>query len=290
MSTIDGIGKGHDRRARAWVFVIIAAAVIMYIPTLGYLRDKWIEDAQYSLGFLVPLVSGYFVWKKWPDTAGLTKSPSIWGLVLILIGLLLHLSGTLLDLSGPSGVSIIIVLIGGCLYFHGKGLLKLMAFPLAYMVFMIPVPGGLIDRVGLPMQLLASGSTAHILSFLGLDVSRAGIQISVEGYQFEVAPACSGMSSLVALVGVSAVFAYLTRLRPALKWTLFALSLPIALAANIVRITTIALVGYQWGWENAMHIYHDWSSPILFLVAIILLFVINWGFEWLSARRTTASS
>lgn len=288
MSTIGGTGKGHDRRARVWVFAIITAAVIMYIPTIFYLRDKWTQDAQYSLGFLVPFVSGYFVWKKWPEAVKLTKSPSIWGLAIILFGLLLHLSGTLLDLSGPSGVSIIIMLVGGCLYFHGKGLLKLMAFPLAYMIFMVPVPGGLIDRLGLPMQLLASGSTAHLLKLMGLDVYRAGIQLTVDGYKFEVAPACSGMSSLVALVGVSAVFAYLTRLRPAYKWALFAFSLPIALAANIVRITTIALVGYQWGWENAMHIYHEWSSPLLFLVAIALLFAINWGFEWLSARRTTA--
>ncbi|MHB9036655.1 MAG: exosortase/archaeosortase family protein [Armatimonadota bacterium] len=288
MSTSKNVTKLPGRRMNLWLLSVVVVAAIMYIPTFRFLWAKWMEDAQYSLGFLVPLVSGYFFWKKWPEVPKLTASPSAWGLVLILIGLFLHLAGTLLDVSGPSGVSIIIVLVGGCLYFLGKGLLKLMAFPLAYMIFMIPVPGGLIDRVGLPMQLLASGATAHILSIIGLDVSRAGIQITVDGYQFEVAPACSGMSSLVALVGVSAVFAYMTSLRPAYKWTLFALSLPIALAANIVRITTIALVGYQWGWENAMHIYHDWSSPLLFMVAIVLLFAINGGFEWLSARRTTA--
>jgi exosortase/archaeosortase family protein len=96
------------------------------------------------------------------------------------------------------------------------------------------------------------------------------------------------MSALVALVGVTAVFASITRLPAKYKWALFSLSLPIALAANVVRITSIALVGYFWDWEKAMSIYHDWSSPILFLVAIIQLFIINWGFEWLSARRTTS--
>ena len=95
------------------------------------------------------------------------------------------------------------------------------------------------------------------------------------------------MSSLVALVGVTAVFAYITRLATPLKWVLFAFALPVALAANIVRITTIALLGHYWDWEKAMSIYHDMSSPLLFIVAIVLLFAISGGLEWLSARRTT---
>lgn len=287
MSSTESNTQVSAQRDRYWLYAVIAVAILMYIPTFRYLWGKWMEDAQYSLGFLVPLVCGYFTWKKWPEISGLKRWPSIWGVILIAFGLALHLAGEVLDVSGPSALSIIIVLIGGCLYFHGKYLVKLLAFPLAYTIFAIPLPGGLIDRVGLPMQLLASGATAKILGLLGLDVTRAGIQLSVDGYNFEVAPACSGMSSLVALVGVTAVFAYITRLPIKYKWFLFCLSLPIALAANIIRITTIALVGSEWGWEVAMKVYHEWSSPLLFMVAILLLFAINWGLEWLSARRTT---
>jgi len=280
-------GKVASPRERYWLIAVVAAAVIMYLPTFRYLWGKWIEDSQYSLGFLVPFVCGYFVWKKWPEARSLERSPSAWGLLVIVLGLLLHLAGMLLDVSGPSSLSILIVVIGFCLYLHGKALLKLMAFPIAFMIFMIPIPGGLIDRVGLPMQLLASSATAKILGLFISDVSRAGIQINVAGYQFVVAPACSGLSSLVALVGVTAVFAYLTRLSPPLKWALFAFSLPVALAANIVRITSIGLLGYFWDWDKAMTIYHEFASPLLFLIAIVLLFAINGGLEWLSARRTT---
>ncbi len=276
----------RDRWRIAGIAVICVA---MYIPTFRYLWGKWMEDTQYSLAYLVPFVSGYFIWKKWPEVISLKRSPSVFGLVLIVLALLMHLVGVVLDVSGPSSVSIIVLLIGGCLYFHSAGLLKVLAFPLAYTVFMIPLPGGIIDRVGLPMQLLASGSTAGLLHLLGVDVTRTGIQLSVDGYAFQVAPACSGMSSLVALVGVTAVFAYITTLPTRYKWALFLLSLPIALIANIARITSIALVGYEWDWDKAMHVYHHWSSPMLFLVAIIELFIINWGFEWLSTRRTTSS-
>lgn len=280
--------QSQSSRERWWILAACVLCVVMYAHTFRFLWGKWLTDAQYSLAYLVPFVSGYFVWKKWPEVVKAKRSPAVVGLLLIVLALLMHLAGTVLDVSGPSALSIIVLLVGACLYFHGKGLVRALAFPLAYMVFMIPLPGGLIDRVGLPMQILASKSTAGLLSLCRIDVVRSGIQLSVDGYRFEVAPACSGMSSLVALVGVTAVFAYITSLPPRYKWGLFALSLPIALIANVVRITSIALVGYFWDWDRAVSIYHDWSSPILFVAAITQLFIISWGFEWLSARRTTS--
>lgn len=272
---------------RAWLLAAIVAAAIMYVPTFDYLWHRWRADAQYSLAFLVPFVSGYFVWKKWPEVRSLKRLPSNAGLALLIVAVLLHLTGVVLDISGPSGVSLIISLIGFCLYFHGAALVRTLAFPLAYTVFMIPIPGGVLDLVGFPLQLWASGSTAAILRLMGLEVTRNGVELWVAGAQYQVAEACSGMSSLVALVGVTAVFAYITRLPTVYKWVLFALALPVALASNVVRITTIALVGHQWGQEAALNIYHDWSSPILFFAAVLMLFVINRGLEWLSGRRNT---
>jgi exosortase len=152
----------------------------------------------------------------------------------------------------------------------------------------VPIPGGIIDMVGRPLQLYASNSTAFLLRVLGLEVAQEGVNLSVPGFDFEVAVACSGMSSLVALIGVTAVFAYVTRLPNKHRWAIFCLSLPIALVANTIRISTIALVGYWYGKDAAMDIFHDWGSPILFVVAIIVLFLISWGFEWLNARRTTS--
>lgn len=273
-----------------WIIIAIFLAVAMYLPTFRTLWGKWMQDSQYSLGYLVPLVCAYFVWRKWPEIKRIKRAPAAWGLLLILFALILHIAGVILDVSGPSELSIIVLIIGACIYFVGINLVKVLAFPLAYMLFMIPVPGGVLDRLGLPMQILASASTAFLLRLIGIEVVRAGIQLSVEGFTFEVAQACSGMSSLVALIGVTAVFAYITNLPTKLKWVLFALSLPIALAANIVRITSISLVGYYWDWDVALQIYHDYSSPLLFLATVLLLFFINWGFEWLSVGRTTSQS
>jgi exosortase len=201
----------------------------------------------------------------------------------------MHIGGSILDISGPSSLSILLYIVGACIYFHGLPLMKVIWFPLAYLIFAVPFPGGVTDTVGFPLQLWASGATAHLLSAIGLEVTRSGVNLSVPGFDFQVAEACSGMSSLVALVGVTAVFAYVTRLPSAMKWLLFFLAIPIALVANVARITTIALVGYYTGAGDATVVYHHWSSPILFLVAVVLLFVISRGLEWLSTRRSISS-
>jgi len=288
MSTSDETIKPTRRSDLPWIAAIGIVATVMYVPAFQYLWKRWMDDAQYSLAPIVPFVSGYFLWKKWPEVVKLKRSPSIWGLTLIVFAVVLHLLGVVLDISGPSGASVFLTILGGCLYFHSKTLVRTLWFPIAYMSFMIPIPGGVLDLVGVPLQLWASGSTAAILSVFGMEVTRSGVNLSVPGFDFQVAQACSGMSSLVALVGVTAGFAYTCRLPARQKWVLFCLALPIAMAANIVRIITIALVGYQWGADAAMNIYHDWSSPILFLAAICFMFAVSGVMDWFNGRRSMA--
>lgn len=286
MTKVNKLAK-QDRSRTIWLLAIVAAYLVLYIPTFTYLWNRWKNDSQYSLAYLVPFVSGYFAWKLWKQAKSTQRSTSVWGLIIIIAALFIHMAGTILDVAVVSAISIFACLIGGCLYFRGSDFTRTLWFPLAYTLFMIPLPEGITDMIGFPMQLWASTSTAQILKILGIEVTRNGVNMSVPGFNFEVAAACSGMSSLVALVGVSAVFAYITNLPNKYRWALFALSLPIALAANVVRITTIALVGYWAGADAAMNIYHEWSSPILFIAAILFLYVISRGFEWLNGRRTT---
>jgi len=287
MDQVKKPNKSYQSREAQWLCAVGVLAIVLYLPTFRYLWNRWMSDSQYSLAYLVPFVSGYFGWKLWGMARRQPRSSSAFGMALIVLAMLAHLVGSLLDVAILSGASVFVCLIGGCLYLRGTAFTRVMWFPLAYIVFMIPVPEGLTDMVGFPLQLWASASTARILDLLGIEVARNGVNLSVSGFDFQVAAACSGMSSLVALIGTTAVFAYITKLPNRYRWALFALSLPIALAANVVRITTIALVGYGIGAHAAIDIYHDWSSPILFMAAIMLLFAFSRGFEWLNDRRTT---
>lgn len=280
-------GTSSLRGERIWLAATLLAAVVMYNRTLAYFAEAWRSESQYSLAWLVPFVSGYFVWKKWPQVRSTPGSPTGWGLGLIATALVMHLGGTLLDVSGPSSISLLLYIAGCCLYLHGPGLVRTLAFPLAYLIFAVPIPGGVTDAVGFPMQLWASGASAAVLRSAGLSVVRNGVNLSVGGFDLQVAEACSGMSSLVALTGVAALFAYLTDLRPAQKWALFSLAVPIALAANVVRIAAVALAGCLWGPDFAAGVFHGWSSPILFFTAIAILFGVYRGMEWLNTRRTS---
>lgn len=289
MTATESTTEMRCNRELYWLGVVIVLATVMYATTFRYLWDKWMTDTQYSLAFLVPLVSGYFVKKQWQHALSAKRASSKWGLVLIALALVMHLMGVVLDVSGPSSFSVLVFIIGSMLYFHGPNLLRALWFPTAYLFFMIPIPGGILDLIGFPLQLWASGASETLLHVVGIsDIYRSGVNMRVGDFDFQVAEACSGLSSLVALIGVTAVFAYITRLPNAYKWLLFALAVPIALAANVVRVTTIALVAVQWGEDAAMNAYHDYSSPVLFVAEICLLFLISWGLEWLSGRRTTS--
>jgi len=266
-----------------WVLLVIIT--IIYLTAIRDLVSSWITDSQYSLGFFAPVVSVYFTWKRWPELKRIERSSSAWGIVLMVIAILLRLAGAVLGLSKLSFISIPAIIIGLCLYLLGARMTRLLAFSLAFTIFMLPDPLGLTAWLGQPMQLFASSCSAHLLNLLGIETAQSGIRLTVEGFRFDVALACSGMSSLIALIAVTAVIAYTSRLPNNYRWMLFSFAVPIAIIASVVRITTIALVGCEWGWGFAIDAYHHWSSLLLFAVAIILLFILNRGLEWLSAAR-----
>ena len=106
------------RAETIWLLVVILSAVVLYLRTFAYCWKEWNQESQYSLAFLVPFVSGYFLWKAWPQVRMMQRTPSAWGLMLIVAALLMHVGGTVLDISGPSSVSIILYLVGACIYFR----------------------------------------------------------------------------------------------------------------------------------------------------------------------------
>lgn len=284
METIEN--KVNNKESMFWLFAIGIISIVFYAQTFVTFWEKWSTNAQYSMAPLVPFVSGFFAYSLWDKVKKAEKCENRWGLVLIIFALLMHIVGSALDITGPSGISVLIFGIGLIMYFHSFEIVKVLWFPLAYLLFAIPLPGGLIDIVGLPLQLYASAGTTALLKLLGIEVARSGVNLWVPGFEFKVAIECSGMSSLVALIGVIAVLAYISRIPNLYKWILFALALPVAFAANVVRITTIALVGYYFSADAATDIYHDWSSPILFMSAIAMMLTLSWFFEKISMRSS----
>ena len=267
--------------------VIGVLFVALYATTFAYfLIPRWMKDpaAQHSW-LIIPIALGitYMIRAR---LARIPVSSHPGGLAVMGIALVLHLFEKAMDLNGPSPLSIPIFVAGAVWYFLGTKFLRELAFPIAYLLFMIPIPGGFTEVVSFPLRLLATGGSKHIAQFFGVDVYGSGMNLEFnqprgfEHINLEVADPCSGLHSLVAIKALHAITAYLTRLKLGWKWVLFMCAIPIALAANLTRISLIILIGAYGDKKFAETVFHEYSSPVLFVIAFAILISIGRFMEW----------
>ena len=276
--------------------VIGALFLGLYGPTFAFMMGRWQTDEAYQHGWLVIPVALAVVWFRQDKLKGLPLRSHPAGLWVMALALLMHLFEKAVDLNGPSPLSIPIFVAGAVLYFAGWQYLKELAFPIAYLVFMIPIPGGFTELVSFPLRMLATNLSKIVAGWFGVHVYGAGMHIEFgqpygnEWIPLEVADPCSGLHSVMAIKALHAIFAYTTRLRIGWKWFLFFCALPIALLSNLTRIVGIILIGAYWNRDIAVGLFHSYSPFILYPIAIVILISIGRLLEWLTVPRTTPSS
>ena len=229
----------------------------------------------FSHGFLIPIVSFYFVYERRKQLFALSSSTAWRGFGLIIFGILLFLLGNLATEYFTMRFSMLVVLGGIILFLLGKEFYKSLLFPLVFLIFMIPIPSVLMDRITFPMQLFASKVAARSLYLFGIPVLREGNIIQMANTSLEVAEACSGIRSLISLLALSVVFAFLSQ-KTTLKRVLLILStFPIAIIANAARVTGTGILAHHYGDKVAQGFFHGFSGWILFVVAFICLFIVG---------------
>ena len=167
--------------------------------------------------------------------------------------------------------SFIVVLAGLVWLILGTAFLRELAFPLAFLVFMIPLPAIVMNAVAFPLQLFAAQTATFCMQAAGIPVLREGNVITLAATTLEVAEACSGIRSLQALLALGAVYGYFTQKAAWKKWALVLLSVPIAIAANAFRVAGTGFLAHYWGSEMAQGFYHGFAGWIVFVVAFALL-------------------
>jgi exosortase len=257
----------------------LASAYFRQVPALGLVR--------LPLLFLHVVIFSaavfYVAWRASCVEAGAGAAPAGWtsyagGLALLVFFLLLHFAAV----RGGEFPQISMVSFLGCLvaffwYFYGWRVARLFVFPLAFMIFTLPMEW-IEDRFGLPAQMFATKHSVGIMTFLGLKVQMIGktsFLIIKDGMQmdFDVAAPCSGLKSLVALTAISATYGYLTQKNTTKMIVIMACGPFIAILANLVRLVAVGVVAQFWGREWAMEV-HDRALPI-YILAILLLLVID---------------
>ncbi len=255
--------------------VLLASLGLLYFRVVQYLVRDWIHLPDFSHGFLIPIVSLYFVYERRKQLSVINPSSSWTGLGLIILGALLLLLGNLATEYFTMRFSILVVFGGIVLFLLGKEFLKMLLFPIAFLIFMIPIPSILMDRMTFPMQLFASKVAANTLYLVGIPVLREGNVMLLANTSLEVAEACSGIRSLISLLALSVVFAYISQ-KATWKRVIVVLStFPIAIIANAARVSGTGILAHYYGDSVAQGFFHGFSGWILFVVAFVCLFVVG---------------
>lgn len=258
---------------RNYIILIASLLILVYLPTLIDLVTDWATDGNYSHGFLVPIIAGYLIWRKRREVAELEKSTSRLGLAIVLIGMILFVLGNGASEYFTVRFSLVVTIFGLILYLYGKRIIHSTWFEILFLFFMIPIPYVIYFSATFPMQLLASKVTVSILNFIGMSVVRQGNIIHLPNQSLEVAEACSGMRSLISLLALGAIYAYLTQKKLSAKIVLFLSTIPIAVLGNIFRVFLTAIIVYTSDINVTEGATHFLMGSSVFVVAFILLFI-----------------
>jgi exosortase len=255
------------------IICLLVAAV--YYQVLGKLVSDWWNIPDFSHGFLVPLFAAFLVWEK-RETLRRTKIAPAWsGIAVITLGLVVLLLGVYGSELFLSRVSLIILLAGLVLTFGGWQLLKQLRFVLLVLFLAIPLPAIVFNQITFPLQILASKLASDLLPFFGVPVLREGNVIQLPMMKLEVAEACSGIRSLMSLFTLSVFYGYFMEKSVSRRVVIILASIPIAIAANAVRILGTGLCVQYWDPDKALGFFHEFSGWVIFLVSLACLYLVH---------------
>jgi exosortase len=252
-----------------------AAFVALFLDVGRSLVSDWSTDDNYSHGFLVVPVALYLAWERRDELIATPGRPSALGLLVMVASLVVLGAGTLGAELFLTRVAIVGALAGIVLYAFGWMHLRLLAFPLAFLLLMIPLPAILFNQIALPLQLLASQVGEAGLRAFGVPVLREGNVMLLANTTLEVAEACSGIRSLISLLTLGIVYGYFMDSRSWVRWVLALSTVPIAVVTNGARVAGTGIAAHRYGPEAAEGFLHTFSGWLVFVSALGLLFALR---------------
>jgi exosortase len=258
----------------AWGSVLIGSLVAAaYYRVLAKLVTDWWQIPDFSHGFLVPIFAAYLVWAKRKTLLDTRLAPTWSGIVVVVLGLVILLLGVFGAELFLSRISLVILLAGLVLCFGGWPLLKELRFVLLVLLLAIPIPAIIFNEITLPLQILASKLASALLPLFGVPVLREGNVIELPAMKLEVAEACSGIRSLMSLFTLAVFYGYFLEKSFLRRAVLALATIPIAIAANAVRILGAGLCVQYWDPDKATGFFHEFSGLVMFLVSLGCLFI-----------------
>lgn len=275
----DTVGGDEKQEKRPRVFtpltaVVGALFVVCFWSYLKWMWDVWMQSEYYGHGPLIPLISAYLIYARREQFVEAGGGLKYLGVPPLVVGMAIFLAAVYLDVNFIQGFAMIMVLGGTVLLLWGWGRTKVIIFPLAFLLFMVPTGRLLVTQFSNPLQTHAAAVAAKSVALIGMPVELHGTTIAIPDYTFEVAQACSGLKSTIAMSALGALFAYLAAGPMWKRVVLFVAAAPVALAANAARITFTLILGRAFGSEAAEGFFHTLSGLMVFVLALIGLFLV----------------
>lgn len=295
-------------RCPGWYLLPALAVALLWVywPTLAELAGRWSNESRYSHGFLVPLFAVFLLWARRDMLPALEQlQPSWWGLLVLAAGLGVRFVGVYIYQDSIAGGALLPMLAGLALLVGGWPILRWSSPAIFFLIFMLPLPMSLEVALARPLQRLASMVSTYNLQTLGLVVFAEGNVIRGE-VELNVAEACSGLAMLMTFFALSTAVTLVSKRPPLERALLFVSAIPIALVANITRITATGLVQKAFGpeWGEPFHDFFGYLMPVMGLALMwaeigILAWVLvprpssdlnSETFAWATPRRTRSAS
>lgn len=252
--------------------LVLATLVgLVYWKILRALAIQWWDDANYSHGFIVPLFSAYLVWRERSTLRTLPVRGSFVGIPVIICGIAVLLLGDLGAENFLMRTSLLIILAGLILFHLGPRIFRAVRFPLAFLLFMVPLPGLIFYAITFPLQHLAAEQAAWVLDHLGVPVLLDGNIIHLSQLSLGVTEACSGIRSLISLFAGAVAWAYLVIPAGWAMVAFIAATVPITIFANAGRVVITGLIGQYIGVEYASGFFHEFAGWAIYIFAFMCL-------------------
>jgi exosortase len=293
-----GLGNGtweknpsaEKSRTGTWfpMALLSTLVVIMYAPVLSSLARQWWDDPNYGHGVFVPLFAVYILWCERDYWRAVPHHPSNLGLAIVLIAIGLRVLGTLGAELFTTRLSLLILITGIVIFLAGFKVLRAIAFPIGFLVFMVPLPAIVYYQMTLPLQLWASGLGASGLVMLGIHTVREGNLLFLPNCTLNVVEACSGIRSLLSLLAAVVAYGYLAQPSIWKRAVLALASIPIAIAANGLRLVATGALGFFFGPSVDSGLLHVALGVVFFTMAFLSVLLVDKLLSRLSKNQKPA--
>ena len=267
--------KAYSSKPWLWAWLAAAAAIAAYIPTFVQLAQGPWQTEQEGHGPLILAASLWLVWSSRDKLRGTEVRPApLAGWASLLLGLAMLFLSRTQGLISIEVLSELPVITGCVLLLAGWRVLRVVAFPIGFLIFTVPAPGWMVDGATVPLKVFISDLVTKVLYAAGYPVAQNGVVIMIGPYQLLMKDACAGMNSIFALSAIGMFYVYAFRWESKVRsLILLATIIPITVLANFIRVMALVLIAYYGGVELIDGVLHDLTGIALFIIALVLVFV-----------------